>query len=68
MRLRGHHEPDEHSPAGLTHMRNVIDINLCDRLPDFEAPSRSAVLPEPSHTGMDGWDRLVSQLRSVVRT
>ena len=27
---------DEHSPAGLTHMRNVIDINLCDRLPDLD--------------------------------
>ena len=67
MRLRGHHETDEHSPAGLTHMRNVIDINLCDR-PDFDGAQQMAVLPEPSHTGKHGWDRLVSQLRSVVRT
>src|SRR4029079_12512553 len=27
---------DEHSPAGLVHMQNVIDISLCDRLPDDE--------------------------------
>ena len=27
---------DEHSPAGLSHMKNVIDINLCDRLPTLE--------------------------------
>ena len=27
---------DEHSPEGLAHMRNVIDINQCDRLPDAE--------------------------------
>ena len=27
---------DEHSPSGLVHMRNVVDINLCDRLPDPE--------------------------------
>ena len=28
---------DEHSPAGLVHMKNVIDINACDRLPDARA-------------------------------
>ena len=28
---------DEHSPAGLVHMQNVIDINLCERLPDADA-------------------------------
>ena len=27
---------DEHSPAGLVHMRNVIDINACDRLPGLD--------------------------------
>src|SRR4026207_2226913 len=25
---------DDHSPAGLVHMKNVIDINQCERLPD----------------------------------
>ena len=25
---------DEHSPKGLVHMKNVIDINRCDRLPE----------------------------------
>ena len=28
---------DEHSPQGLVHMKNVIDINACDRLPGDRA-------------------------------
>ena len=36
MRLYGHTNLDEHSPKGLAHLKNVIDINVCDRLPDFE--------------------------------
>src|SRR5688572_3818872 len=59
---------DEHSPAGLTHMRNVIDINLCDRLPDFEGAQQIGSAARAIAHGQYGWDRLVSQLRSVVRT
>jgi hypothetical protein len=59
---------DEHSPAGLTHMRNVIDINLCDRLPDFEHAQRIGSAARDIAHGQYGWDRLVSELRSVVRT
>ena len=59
---------DEHSPAGLTHMRNVIDINLCDRLPDFEHAQQIGRAARDIAHGQYGWDRLVSELRSVVRT
>jgi hypothetical protein len=59
---------DEHSPAGLLHMRNVIDINLCDRLPDFEHAQQIGSAARAVAHGQYGWDRLVSELRSVVRT
>ena len=59
---------DEHSPAGLAHMKNVIDINLCEALPDFDAARRiSTAARHTAHTDY-GWDRLVAQLRPVVRT
>ena len=59
---------DEHSPAGLTHMRNVIDINLCDRLPDVDHAQQIGRAAREIARGQYGWDRLVSQLRTVVRT
>jgi hypothetical protein len=58
---------DEHSPRGLVHMKNVIDINACDRLPDYqqaEKIGRSA--REIAHADY-GWDQLVAQLRPAVR-
>jgi hypothetical protein len=59
---------DEHSPAGLAHMQNVIDINLCEALPDFDAARRiGTAARQTAHTDY-GWDRLVAQLRPVVRT
>jgi len=58
---------DEHSPVGLTHMKNVIDINLCDRLPDLEDAQRIGGAAREIARAQYGWDRLVSQLRSVVR-
>ena len=58
---------DEHSPVGLTHMKNVIDINLCDRLPDLEDAQRIGRAAREIARAQYGWDRLVSQLRSVVR-
>ena len=59
---------DEHSPVGLTHMQNVIDINLCDRLPDTEQTQRIGRAAREIAHGQYGWDRLVAQLRPVVRT
>ncbi len=59
---------DDHSPAGLAHMQNVIDINRCDRLPDVEQTQRIGRAAREIAHGQYGWDRLVAQLRPVVRT
>src|SRR5687767_6347075 len=59
---------DEHSPVGLAHMQNVIDISLCDRLPDTEQTQRIGLAAREIAHGQYGWDRLVAQLRPVVRT
>jgi hypothetical protein len=58
---------DEHSPAGLVHMKNVIDINACDRLPgDQQAAAIGRAAREIAHADY-GWDQLVAQLRPAVR-
>jgi hypothetical protein len=59
---------DEHSPAGLVHMRNVIDINRCDRLPDTVQTQRIGLAAREIAQSQYGWDRLAAQLRSVVPT
>lgn len=59
---------DEHSPAGLAHMKNVIDINLCDRLPDEEHAQRIGRAARAIAHAEYGWEQLVAQLRPVVRT
>src|SRR5215216_6752928 len=58
---------DEHSPVGLVHMRNVVDINLCDRLPDVAQTQRIGQAARAIASEY-GWDRLVAQLRPVVQT
>ncbi len=59
---------DEHSPAGLVHMKNVIDVNRCDRLPAADVTQRiGSAAREIAHAEY-GWERLVAQLRSVVPT
>ena len=59
---------DADSPRGLVHMKNVIDINRCDRLPDFdEAEKIGRAARETAHAEY-GWEQLVAQLRPVVRT
>jgi hypothetical protein len=58
---------DGHSPQGLVHMRNVIDINECDRLPDVEQAEKiGRAAREIAHADY-GWEQLVAQLRPVVR-
>src|SRR5687767_795811 len=59
---------DEFSPRGLVHMKNVIDINLCDRLPDAEQNERIGLAAREIAHAEYGWDQLVAQLRPVVRT
>ena len=58
---------DEHSPAGFAHMQNVIDISLCDRLPDADQTQRIGRAAREIAHGRYGWDQLVAQLRPVVR-
>jgi hypothetical protein len=58
---------DEHSPQGLVHLKNVIDINTCDRLPGCEqAAAIGQAAREIAHADY-GWDQLVAQLRPAVR-
>jgi hypothetical protein len=59
---------DEHSPAGLAHMKNVVDINLCDRLPDVEQTRKIGLAAREIAHAEYGWEQLVAQLRPVVRT
>jgi hypothetical protein len=59
---------DEHSPTGVAHLKNVIDINLCDRLPDPEHMQRIGRAAREIAHERYGWDQLVAQLRPVVRS
>src|SRR3954462_4157317 len=59
---------DGHSPAGLVHMKNVIDINRCDRLPEADATQRIGSAARDIAHAEYGWDQLVTQLRAVVET
>jgi len=59
---------DDLSPRGLVHMKNVIDINRCDRLPDLaQAETIGRAAREIAHADY-GWDQLVAQLRPVAET
>ena len=59
---------DEFSPKGFVHMKNVIDINLCDRLPDAEQNGRIGLAARDIAHTQYGWEQLVAQLRPAVRT
>ena len=59
---------DHHSPDGIAHMKNVIDINRCDRLPGTEEAQRIGRSAREIAQSDYGWDQLVAQLRPVVRT
>ena len=58
---------DEHSPAGLVHMKNVIDINSSERLPGLEETGRIGRAARDIAQKEYGWEQLVAQLRPVVR-
>jgi len=58
---------DEHSPQGLVHMKNVIDINVCDRLPDPDTAAAIGLAARDIAHSRYGWDSLVAQLRQVVQ-
>ena len=59
---------DEHSPDGFAHMRNIIDINLCERLPGADETGQIGRAARDIARAQYGWDRLVAQLSPVVRT
>src|SRR5687767_13357369 len=59
---------DEHSPAGLAHSKNVIDINLCEALPGLDETRRIGAAARKIAHAEYGWDRLVAQIRPVVPT
>jgi hypothetical protein len=59
---------DEDSPRGFTHMKNIIDIKVCDRLPDFSQAEKIGRAAREIAHAQYGWDQLVAQLRPVVRT
>jgi hypothetical protein len=58
---------DEDSPSGLEHMKNVVDISRCDRLPDLEETRRIGLAAREIAHARYGWERLVAQLRPVVQ-
>ena len=57
---------DEHSPAGLAHLTNVIDIAKCKELPDMEVTERIGRAARELAHSRYGWDQLVAQLRTAV--
>ena len=57
---------DEHSPAGLEHLENVIDINRCERLPDADETQRIGRAAREIARDRYGWERLVAELRTAV--
>ena len=59
---------DEHSPKGLVHMKNVIDINCCERLPGLDEAQQLGLAARAIAHADYGWEQLVAQLRPVVRT
>jgi hypothetical protein len=58
---------DEFSPKGLAHNQNVIDINLCDRLPTIDETKRIGLAAREIAHAEYGWDQLVAQLRPLVQ-
>ena len=54
---------DEYSPDGFVHMKNVIDINVCDRLPGVEQTQGIGRAAREVALGTYGWEQLVAQLR-----
>jgi hypothetical protein len=54
---------DEHSPPGLVHLQNVIDINRCDRLPGPADLAQIGRAAREIAQGRYGWARLVAEFK-----
>lgn len=53
---------DEHSPSGLVHLENVIDINQCDTLPTDPLTLRSISVNAMKFARSRSWDHLLETL------
>ena len=59
---------DEHSPAAMVHMQNVLDIGKCTRLPESEElKTIGNAAAETAHSRY-GWEKLVDRLVSADQT
>ena len=59
---------DEHSPAAMVHMQNVLDIGKCTRLPESEElKAIGNAAAETAHSRY-GWEKLVDRLVSADQT
>ena len=59
---------DAHSPAALTHPKNVIDIQRCERLPEPAALAKIGQAAAATVRARYGWDRLIEALRPATAT
>jgi hypothetical protein len=59
---------DQHSPEGFVHMKNIIDINACERLPGADDTGQIGRAALEIARAQYGWDRLVAELGPIVRT
>jgi len=57
---------DQHSPPALTHLKNVIDIQRCERLPDSAALAEIGKAAAATVHAHYGWDRLIAELRPAA--
>jgi hypothetical protein len=59
---------DQHSPEGFVHLKNIIDVNACERLPGADETGQIGRAAREIARAQYGWDRLVAELGPVVRT
>src|SRR5204862_492020 len=57
---------DEYSPKGYEHMKTVIDINRCSRLPSLDDIALIGRAARDVAHAYYGWDRLVAEIRQVA--
>jgi hypothetical protein len=57
---------DEYSPRGYEHLKTVIDINRCERLPDLDEIERIGRAARDVAHARYGWDRLVAEIRPIA--
>ncbi len=57
---------DEYSPDGLTHLKNVIDIQHCEQLPDLATLAKIGRAASEMVNTRYGWDRLIEALQPAA--